>query len=272
MSSNDHAHDMSLNDPVHDMSSTDPAADRAAARDRSVARWRNGVSARIALFQDAFSAGRATSSVPANTLFVGGGYFPVVSAAYSSVRRQQRMRKRKFRKWVSSDSRSAFSRRSELQDSLDGCECEQPNYQVMCTLRVSSARGSRRPHAPPKVPPCHHEWMPVRPAFPDWYAIFSCCCNNFINCDLRHLPADYHQYLQENEVKVSTVESYPMNNGGCTSRSINSSSCKSCLILAELNLCDISDHFCISRQINTQPPSTGKMLHVFFFLLRKNVV
>ncbi|XP_037434887.1 uncharacterized protein LOC119301975 isoform X5 [Triticum dicoccoides] len=221
MSSNDHAHDMSLNDPVHDMSSTDPAADRAAARDRSVARWRNGVSARIALFQD---------------------------------------------------SRSAFSRRSELQDSLDGCECEQPNYQVMCTLRVSSARGSRRPHAPPKVPPCHHEWMPVRPAFPDWYAIFSCCCNNFINCDLRHLPADYHQYLQENEVKVSTVESYPMNNGGCTSRSINSSSCKSCLILAELNLCDISDHFCISRQINTQPPSTGKMLHVFFFLLRKNVV
>ncbi|XP_048530734.1 uncharacterized protein LOC125509746 isoform X3 [Triticum urartu] len=171
MSSNDHAHDMSLNDPVHDMSSTDPAADRAAARDRSVARWRNGVSARIALFQDAFSAGRATSSVPANTLFVGGGYFPVVSAAYSSVRRQQRMRKRKFRKWVSSDSRSASSRRSELQDSLDGCECEQPNYQVMCTLRVSSARGSRRPHAPPKVPPCHHEWMPVRPAFPDCYLL-----------------------------------------------------------------------------------------------------
>uniref|UniRef100_A0A8R7QFQ1 Uncharacterized protein n=1 Tax=Triticum urartu TaxID=4572 RepID=A0A8R7QFQ1_TRIUA len=142
MSSNDHAHDMSLNDPVHDMSSTDPAADRAAARDRSVARWRNGVSARIALFQD---------------------------------------------------SRSASSRRSELQDSLDGCECEQPNYQVrflwhitmrkpttwianylrrvMCTLRVSSARGSRRPHAPPKVPPCHHEWMPVRPAFPDCYLL-----------------------------------------------------------------------------------------------------
>ena len=33
---------------------------------------------------------------------IGGGYFPVVSAAYSSVRRQQRVRKRKFRKWVSS--------------------------------------------------------------------------------------------------------------------------------------------------------------------------
>ena len=51
MSSNDHAHDMSLNDPVHDMSSTDPAADRAAARGRSVARRRNRVSAGIALFQ-----------------------------------------------------------------------------------------------------------------------------------------------------------------------------------------------------------------------------
>ncbi|XBI10671.1 hypothetical protein VPH35_137894 [Triticum aestivum] len=42
--------------------------------------------------------------------------------------------------------------------------------------------------------------------------------NFLMNCDLRHLPAHYHQYLQENEVKANTVGSYPMNNGGCTSR------------------------------------------------------
>lgn len=78
------------------------ASSSGSSRSRSVARHRERLSARVALFRAAFDPRYKPSpgEIVDRSRFVGPGFFPVVSREYGRIRRRQQFKRLRWLRWA----------------------------------------------------------------------------------------------------------------------------------------------------------------------------